>query len=349
MALGYSDLMLRHSIYIQRVATRIYRDGMASALDEMQRVLYYVDVDDINARELGAAMTRARQSVREALIAAGEYVQSELLQYAEYEATYQADAIPVQLTLPTVAQITKATVRAPMVLSTTQSILISRLLDDYIDATAKSVTGAIKAAYDSGQSTSDLRRIIRGTREANYTDGLIAYNKRHAETVVRTGLAHYADGARVALARANPDLIERWQYLATLDGRTTLQCRYYDGRIYSMGNKRAPRIPGHYNCRSTRLLIARGSKYASPTRPSRGADGAKVVPGNIGQTAWLRQQPREWLEDALGAKWRAQLMDRGITVREMWRVAAKRPYTLAELRRSDSEQIRSALKEAGLL
>ena len=55
------------------------------------------------------------------------------------------------------------------------------------------------------------------------------------------------------LYKNNDDLINHYEWISTLDSRTSDICIGLDGNIYPVGKGRLP--PAHFNCRSTTAPI----------------------------------------------------------------------------------------------
>src|SRR5690606_7566723 len=102
----------------------------------------------------------------------------------------------------------------------------------------------------------DIVRSIRGTRANKYRDGILQITKRNAEAVARTAVNHTVTASKDELFRANADILAGLRYTATLDGRTTPQCRALDGKVFPLD--KGPRPPLHFGCRSTMIPVLDG-------------------------------------------------------------------------------------------
>ena len=75
------------------------------------------------------------------------------------------------------------------------------------------------------------------------------------ESLARTYLISASNYAREqAMEVLGADLDFKWQYVATLDGRTCIVCGADDGKIYKKDDKR-PSLPRHINCRCTYIPV----------------------------------------------------------------------------------------------
>lgn len=96
-------------------------------------------------------------------------------------------------------------------------------------------------------------------------------------------------------SRANVDVfrelsVDKYQYLATLDNRTSDICQNFDLKVFTLPEYQvgvtAP--PLHVNCRSTTTPYLEDVDY--PERIARDKDGKNVyVPGNLSYKEWLKE------------------------------------------------------------
>jgi SPP1 gp7 family putative phage head morphogenesis protein len=190
------------------------------------------------------------------------------------------------------------------------------------------------------QSTGDIVRRVRGLstgrsttitlksgekrRIYEFTGGVMDVSTRNAVALVRTSVHSVANATRVEMYKKNDDLIKGYQFLATLDGRTTKICMAHSGGSWDMEgnplNGTKLRFPGHpplhYNCRSTLIplmksweeLAGPGSEISqtklqkldkeltSSTQSS--MDGQ--VAEDLNYEQWLKTKPEEFQRETLG-------------------------------------------------
>lgn len=107
-----------------------------------------------------------------------------------------------------------------------------------------------------GESVDELVRRIRGTKANNFKDGVLNVKKHQAAALVRTSVQAVSHAARMATHQANEDLYNGYQWLSTLDGRTSDTCKARSGLTWDkdfnpVGHEKdySP-PPAHWNCRS---------------------------------------------------------------------------------------------------
>lgn len=205
----------------------------------------------------------------------------------------------------------------------------------------KRLTGAIRSGYFQGQTNSEILRTIRGTKAANYSDGLLAISQRDADAVVRTAVQHAANQARAAVWQNNADIVPKYRWVSTLDSRTTPLCQARDGAAYNTGA--GPLPPAHIRCRST-TVAELAPKYAKlleeSNRASKGAEGGKPVTASVTYFEWLKTQPAEFQDGVLGKTRGKIFRDSGLTAEQFKAFNYDRtfqPITLKELKESDPQ------------
>ena len=132
-------------------------------------------------------------------------------------------------------------------------------------------------------------------------------------TIVRTSINQVANTASQKVYEANQEITERYEYISTLDSRTSAICARLDGQIFEYG--KGPTPPQHFNCRSTTVPVIDKSWYKErgyepPTEGRRAAKWGKdqigkQVPAGMTYADWLKEQPRSVQAEVLG-KWKSK-------------------------------------------
>ena len=332
----------RHQVFLERLKSSEVNQ-FAAFLREMDKVLL--------ARLGSVVITEYTRRRAEALIAEiegqlsaifGRFwddLQGRLLDIAEYEAGFESRSInqlmvDFETTIPPVSQIRAAVLSAPLsVRDANGGKLLAPLIKDWSSTEVSRVTGAIRQGYYEGQTTAQILRNVRGTKAAQYRDGILATTNRGASAVVRTAVQHVASVARQATWEANSDLVQGVVWVSTLDGRTTQQCRSLDGRRFPVDE--GPRPPIHINCRSTTVADL-DPEFAflkeGATRSSK--DG--YVDADLTYYEWLKLQPPDFQDEAIGPTRAALLRDGGLTAERFAEINLGKsfePLTLEEMRR----------------
>lgn len=366
----------RHSLYLQRLASGLLRTNVYPTLTEAYKAarLILLDHGEIkNLRQLNIVLRRVDASTAKITAAGLDEVTKELQAIAVYEASYYAALVGgyagATLSVPGNKTITDFINQSLMSLASGERVtagLWGEFVGNQIASTGATYNNAIKAAFVNGESVSQG---IARMRQA--TQGLL---RSEYETLVRTGLQHYAIQAREAMAKDNLDILERRYYNTVFDNRRSLLCSGRAGRTWFLTDETYPRLPAHFNCRSSWLFLLKGQSDPSGTKAAVGGKDSErakekyenrsdrtdgkvkyrgkrdtdmfdpgQIPADKGVGAWLKSQPKWFIEDNLGPA-RAKLFLDGRLPISSFTDAAGRTLTLDEL----FERDKAAFARAGL-
>ena len=172
----------------------------------------------------------------------------------------------------------------------------NRLLKNYLKAfskeQAKAVSNAVSIGFYEGKTTQDIVRGIIGTKSQNFKDGTLNVSRTSASTMVRTALSHTSAVARNKTYEDNDDLVPYYEWVSTLDGRTSPTCRSRDGMVYKVN--KGPLPPAHYNCRSTTAPLFKedvsvsGKKLTKKPQGGTRASADGQVSADLSYNDWLK-------------------------------------------------------------
>jgi SPP1 gp7 family putative phage head morphogenesis protein len=331
------DYEVAHQIALSRYSTQTVRKIVAllnridaDLTEELQRVSFE-DVTQRAAKErrLEKMLEAVRVAHRAAYGAAHKTLKRDLEELSEYESETQARNIlraakgmidADRLKLPKPEDLYAAVNARPF-----QGKLLKEWLSEADAASVRRVREIVRQGYVEGLSVDEMVNRIRGTRAFNYQDGVLEISRRGAEAMVRTAVSHTASAAKTEFMRRNSDVVGSWMFSAVLDSRTTLICMGLSGKIFPIGE--GPMPPRHINCRSVMVPVL---KTGGP-------------PEEKSYAAWLREQDRETVEDALGRS-RAKLFLDGEMAIDRFTTKGGSPLTLDQLRKREAK----AFKRAGL-
>lgn len=247
---------------------------------------------------------------------AGKQITSDLKDLADYATGAEARALDavlsgVELTVPSANQVLAAAMSRPLT-SGQSAKMLEPFINDWVTGSIEKVENAIRLGYMQGRTNRELIADVVGTASNKYKDGMIDATYRNAQAVVRTSVQHVAQVARSETWAQNADIITGYEWVSTLDSRTTVQCQSLDGRVFEIG--KGPLPPIHINCRSsTAPVIAnkfiRDTLRKGATRVSNGDTDGPVSAGTS-YYEWLKTQPASFQDEALGVG-RAQLFRDG--------------------------------------
>ena len=165
---------------------------------------------------------------------------------------------------------------------------------------AELISSQIRIGITEGESIPKIAKRLRGRLQFGANQEMTAKAQRFAGgdgmrlantqvmTIVRTSVNQVQNAVSQASYSANQDVTQRYQYVATLDARTSKICASLDGRIFKYNE--GPLPPQHFNCRSTTIPIIDDEdlrKKFPDTRPS----AVGRVPQNLSYPDWLKDNP----------------------------------------------------------
>lgn len=344
-----NDVTVRFQVYLERL-----KAGEVRRMDGTIRQMDVAIRDALNL--IGDGPSRARLdrtllSMRRELLTiteknAANYLSS-LRKFSDYALQFHTSTVNLVLpaSAPALASTASAAAWTGILYSPIQAT--GTLLEDFVStwgakATAR-VEGAIRTGFAQGKTVADIVRIIRGTKANKFHDGILGgVTKREANAMVRTSLQHVNNSAQQMIYEDNSDIIEGYIWISTLDGRTSQTCRSLDGQQFKLGKGPVP--PIHVNCRSSTIPKVKGVDLLSETTRA-SADGQ--VPADQSYYEWLKTQPADFQDDALGPTRAALFRNGGLSAEEFSKLSLDKnfqPLTLEEMKKKNP----AAFKRAGI-
>lgn len=356
-----STVATRHQVMLERLKAQLSSDFTA-VLPKLERairdVLFELQVDTMNSlsvRALKQLLTDLRKAQAGMILKAKEVLLTDLSGLAKYESGFETRALQAAVDAAKPGAVlhghtlvhTKAADAYTLALKRPLSAT-GTLLEPFIDTWGArhtaGVDAAVQRAWAEGRTIGQLITEIRGTRAGRYEDGLVAASRRQAEAVARTSVQHVAQTARQAVWESNSDLVEGVIFIATLDSKTTTQCRSLDHKVFPLDS--GPRPPLHINCRSTTIAkLPKEFDFLDEGATRSSKDG--YVPADQSYYEWLKGQPRSFQVEALGASRAALFRDGGLSAEQFAKLNLGRnfqPLTLAQMAAKEP----SVFEHAGL-
>ena len=179
----------------------------------------------------------------------------------------------------------------------------------------------IRVGVFNGESSSQIARKLVGrlnfgTLKAGGQAKLAAHQIR---TIVRTSVNQVQNQASQAVYAANSKVAPKYEYVATLDSKTSNICMRLDGRKFAYN--KGPTPPQHFNCRSTTVPVVdfeglskrKGFENLKPppageavTRPSM----TGRVPQGTKYGDWLLKQDRKLQIKTLGSEGKVRIFQK---------------------------------------
>ncbi len=169
--------------------------------------------------------------------------------------------------------------------------------------TANRVEQQIRLGMANGEGIDKIVARVTGTEGFDRS-------RNAARAMVRTSVNSISNQAQQETWKANSHIIKGWQFLATLDSRTTVICGSLDGQVFPLGEGPIP--PRHIQCRSVTVAVTKDlkletKKYNATTRAS--MDGQVAATTNFDQ--YLKGKDEAFQNATLLGKTRGDLWRSG--------------------------------------
>lgn len=218
--------------------------------------------------------------------------------------------------------------------------------------TRANITEAVRVGVAQGEKPERIIRRLTGTAKNGFKDGVYQTARYRAEAMVRTIAAKMQNEASYQALLANADTVKGYQFVATLDTRTTVICMGHDGKVFDLKDRRGL-PPLHWNCRSTIVAVTKSWEEIGlgglglkepPSAGTRASMGGEVAE-KLTYPEWLGKQSQAIQNDALGFG-RAEIFRRGKLPIERFYDQHNRPLTLDELYAAEARANAAATKKA---
>ena len=305
------DAASRHAILVTRYANGV-DDGIEkeirAALKKVGTIIEELYSPDITP----ARLRRLQEQIKELL--QGEYrsifdgLNEDLNDFIDQEIEFNQEmfnkSVDADINRPTLPSVLRSFNGNLMDVEVGNQIKPKEALSQYGKAKIKQINQKVKDVYTERKTQAQLQKEIRE---------LIPLQARQAGSLSRTLINTASSVARFEHMFGNLDIFDGYEWVATLDSRTSLVCMGRDGRIFPF-KQSSPIPPAHWGCRST-IVPSVKDEYnligeVKGERPAKGSEGRQIVSGLSTYGGWLRKQSAEFQNKVLGTE-RAKLFRNG--------------------------------------
>jgi len=276
-AIQHTIAILRYGAGLSDRIVKLLNETDADVLEKLAGRLATIeergyDLGPKSTKRLLAMLDELRAINAEAYARLHDDLADELQDFALAEAGFQKSALDSAL----VVEIgTKLPSPARLKAIVTETPMEGRLLSSWTEGMAQGridrINKAIRLGLVNGEGTDAIVRRIKGTKVARYSDGILDISRRSAQSIVRTAVTHVSNVTAQETWKANSHVVKGWQFLATLDSRTTVTCGSLDGQTFPIGEGPIP--PRHIRCRSISVAVTKSFREL-------GLDKDELSPGD---------------------------------------------------------------------
>lgn len=349
---------IKNQVYLESIKAQEINQFTAflKEMDEDLRTrLLKNDLTDFSRTRLERLLSSIEGSLNKVFDNFYDDLAGHLIELGEYEAEFEAmnlnNAIEngFESVIPAPEQVRAAIFTNPLsVRGVNGGKLLEPFIKDWMKADVKLLSGTIRRGFFEGRTNFQIVQDIRGTRAAKYTDGALNVVNRHATAIVRTAVQHSASVGRFETWNANPNVVKGYQWVSTLDGRTSTICRSLDGQTFTIG--KGPKPPIHIACRST-TIAKLDPKFAFLSKGRTRASQDGPVDAKLSYYDWLKQQNSKFQDDVLGPTRGNLLRNGGLDSQSFSKLQMGhnfKPMTLAQMRKKETTAFAKAEENAPL-
>jgi SPP1 gp7 family putative phage head morphogenesis protein len=337
------DYSVMHQINLSRFAGKQVRDVITllntADTELLDKISKRGERGPFTTARLKPLLTEIQQINADTYATAHNQMKKAMFDFAESEAETTAALLTKQtfthfnIVQPNAEQLLAIVDRTPVTVGPDKSLLLEEVFLSLAAGKEEAIRGTIRLGMVQGKTVDQMVRRLRGSRAARFTDGVLEVSRRHAESMARTVVNHTSNRAVQMTYAANQDVVKGWEFLATLDARTTITCASLNGREFPIGQGLIP--PQHVRCRSFALPVLKTWRELGidldELPPSVRASKDGPVSTQLSFSNWLKGQPHSVQKDILGAT-RAKLFREGGLTVDQFTDNAGVVYDLKELK-----------------
>lgn len=337
-----SQMIISHQVWLQRLGTQTgslsipFVNKMRAEVRDA--VLKFGD-DDRTVKKLNKMLSSLDGVLDDVTGDWKSTIEKSLKEIADYENKWFIHTLDqntndkVFIAGPTAKELWSAIEFEPLSLGRSPVGLIDSL-DNWTTAEKNRLIRGVQSGFVNGETTRNIVKNVVGP------GGLADVSERNAMTIVRTAVAHVSNVAREQVYDSNSDIVGSYEWLSTLDSKTSAVCRSLDKQRFKVG--KGPLPPAHPNCRSTTIPVIEDDFLdfldEGSVRAARGADGGTQVDASTSYYEFLKSQPAWFQDEALGPVRGAIFRNSGVTPDEFRSISIdgfNRPMTLEQMAAMD--------------
>lgn len=331
--------VLGYGNFLTKKIVNILNKSDENIFAKLNKIIDELPSKSINVKKVDRLLQPIVKANNKAYSEARLELQNEMQEFVNQEVDFQTEIVnkesPAKIKTISPEQVYSAALAKPF-----QGELLSEFFSKLSSQKQTLINNTVRMGLIEGKSTNEIVKQIRGTKQLQFKDGILAITRRNAESVVLTSLAHFQNFAQESLYDANNDIIKGFRYTSTLDTRTTELCASRDGNYYEIDAAK-PAIPAHYRCRSRYVPVLKSFRElgldADEFTPSTRASMDGQVPNKLTYSDWLSGQSVDRQNKVLGIEKAKLFRDGGLTLDKFVNPAGN-VYTLAELKILNAKQ-----------
>lgn len=325
--------------YAERQAYEIIKLLNRADKELLDKIIDRGESDSFTGRRLEALLKEIRSMVDKSYRELFEATKAEMEQFAPHAGEFAAATL--SMSLPAAwspvaisdEQLVAIVDKTPISIGKDKKLLLEEVFSSMASGKEEMIRGALRLGMVQGEDVQTMVRRLKGTRSAQYQDGLLEGSRRSMANMVRSVVQHTNNVAVQSVYAKNSDVLNGWLYVATLDSRTCPVCFSQSGKEFPLGE--GPLPIRHISCRCFQAPAIKSWAELGFDLPEfgkfdRAAKGGPVD-ADISFNDWLKDQDNATQVELLGPA-RARLFAGGKMHLDKFTDSSGSLYTLAELK-----------------
>lgn len=157
-------------------------------------------------------------------------------------------------------------------------MLLAAFIASFTTSASNTIENIIRKGYANLTTVDEVLEEIIGTESLNFRDGAFNRINNQHNAVAATVLQHITSYVQAGVQSI---FFGKYRWVSVIDNATTDTCRSRNNKVFKYGA--GPLPPAHINCRSKIVPVVAGDVEDVPS-----------------YYEWMKQQPKEFLDDVLG-------------------------------------------------
>lgn len=348
----YKQVTTRHQILIEGVKAGLVDEYLKTVEDNyklVKRAIYDLGVDslgDLKKAELNTLIKgiEATQMSNYEAATAALFLQLEELSLEELE--FETEALnkitKTELFKQPKAQSAYAESLARPVNAYGDTIKVA--MANFAQTETARTSQSIRRSWANKVSISDAVKDVAQVRSGKVIAGSFKTTQRSVKSTINTVTQHISVVAKESVYGANSRYVPKYEWISTLDNKTSEICRSLDGREFEV--EKGPLPPAHTFCRSS-IAPSLDPEFDFLSKDATRSSKFGPVDADLNYYDWLRAQSAEFQDTVIGPTRGKLLRDGGLTSEQFQRLNLSktfRPLTIDQMRQKNP----LAFENAGL-
>lgn len=329
----FLDAIISHKINIERMGMGLSNELIKKVIENIKNnITIPENFNSLSEVQMLALTNEIASNLENIILSEYQTFTDEMVDIVTYEKKYNENLLTRILPEAITVQVSRIEpVDLIERLKGADNTLISEAFEQISKNTSTNFKNKLVEGYRQGKNPRDIARNIYQIESKGLTNTTDLKKLRNQfNTLLRTAVNSINSEVNKDILDRNKSLLKGYQWVSTLDGRTSLICMSRDGNIYETDTNIRP--PAHYNCRSMLTPVFKSdTELGIETRAS--MDGQ--IPEKTTYEEWLRGKSDSFIKRTLGEK-RGQLFIEGKLSLDRFTDSTGKIYTLKELEEFDN-------------